>query len=273
MDQSAIEAIQASTAIAEANKSLTPTSREIVLPRDMRVCNLDHLQPTRRRMTGTLRTESLDGFIAYVNDLITQGFTESACFIDRSEMTAEFVADYGTREAPGHCDLRAVLTLPKTPEFIAIKGANGTTETQDRFAEWCEEWGDYIIFLDGEGNTLDDKSALRAIRQITIEFGKTANHDVQPLSTSLSTLESLNTRSHNVIPTGIKFQIHPYEGLPLYDITARVQVVARKDEPPYLRYRLLRLNLECENMAKAFGNLLASKINSHVYLGAFLTGS
>lgn len=274
MDKSAIEAIQAGIALETANTHLVAGNSEIVLPDGMEILSLDYLHPYKRRMTGTLLTASFSGFVQYVNDLVASGFEHGACFIDRDQMAATFIANYGTASEPGHCDLRAILSLKRTPEYAEILTKHGIIMNQQRFAEWCEEWRHLFMFTnDAETRQqIDTRQGLQAIRQIQIDVTASDNHEVQALSANRSTLESIEATSGNPLPHWLIFDIHPYECLAEYTLPARVHLRLKPKEPPSLFFCLQQLDKYIEVMAKEFADLLEAVITTTVYQGQFKPG-
>ncbi len=141
-----------------------------LLPAGTGVESLERFALERFRFRGTMTTTSIEDFVRYSKGYASA--TEKArCFIDADHMTARSVFNIGTLDNPGHADNAASITLKQTAPFRALLQINGERLKQKQIAEWLEDWSDYLLAFDSDGNTMQISqaaqlfAALRSNRQ------------------------------------------------------------------------------------------------------------
>lgn len=270
LDGNAISQIQnmavASLSLDAIEKSLCPA---IVLPNDFKVSSLENLQEGRFRFRGEMKTTSISDFVKYsIKNAVEEGVS---CFIDANEMSAETIFNIGTIGEPGHADNTALVKLKQTAPFSALLKIDGVKYRQKELAEWLEDWRDYLMAFDAEGNVLDIKQAISAVRRITIESTRSAEHEDHDFSAKRSVLESVEARSKDVMPTAFQFTCTPYDELKERSIKLRYSVLTGGDVP-VLVLRIVQLeNLE-EQIAQEFRNLLCDEFDEseiETFIGKF----
>ncbi|MBI6406303.1 MULTISPECIES: YfdQ family protein [Proteus] len=270
LDGTAISQIQnmavASLSLDAIEKSLCPA---IVLPNDFKVSSLENLQEGRFRFRGEMKTTSISDFVKYsIKNAVEEGVS---CFIDADEMSAETIFNIGTIGEPGHADNTALVKLKQTAPFSALLKIDGVKYRQKELAEWLEDWRDYLMAFDAEGNVLDIKQAISAVRRITIESTRSAEHEDHDFSAKRSVLENVEARSKDVMPTAFQFTCTPYDELKERSIKLRYSVLTGGDVP-VLVLRIVQLeNLE-EQIAQEFRNLLCDEFDEseiETFIGKF----
>lgn len=270
LDGNAISQIQnmavASLSLDAIEKSLCPA---IVLPNDFKVSSLENLQEGRFRFRGEMKTTSISDFVKYsIKNAIDEGVS---CFIDANEMSAKTIFNIGTIGEPGHADNTALVKLKQTAPFSALLKIDGVKYRQKELAEWLEDWRDYLMAFDAEGNVLDIKQAISAVRRITIESTRSAEHEDHDFSAKRSVLESVEARSKDVMPTAFQFTCTPYDELKERSIKLRYSVLTGGDVPT-LVLRIVQLeNLE-EQIAQEFRSLLCDEFDEseiETFIGKF----
>ena len=270
LDSNAISQIQdmtvASLSLNAIEKSLCPA---IVLPNDFKVSSLENLQEGRFRFRGEMKTTSISDFVKYsIKNAIEEGVS---CFIDADEMSAKTIFNIGTIGEPGHADNTALVKLKQTSPFAALLKIDGVKHRQKELAEWLEDWRDYLIAFDADGNVLDIKQAISAVRRITIESTRSAEHEDHDFSAKRSVLENVEARSKDVMPTAFQFTCTPYDELKERSIKLRYSVLTGGDVP-VLVLRIVQLeNLE-EQIAQEFRNLLCDEFDEsdiETFIGKF----
>lgn len=270
LDGTAISQIQnmavASLSLNAIEKSLCPA---IVLPNDFKVSSLENLQEGRFRFRGEMKTTSISDFVKYsIKNAIEEGVS---CFIDADEMSAKTIFNIGTIGEPGHADNTALVKLKQTAPFSALLKIDGVKYRQKELAEWLEDWRDYLMAFDAEGNVLDIKQAISAVRRITIESTRSAEHEDHDFSAKRSVLENVEARSKDVMPTAFQFTCSPYDELKERSIKLRYSVLTGGDVPT-LVLRIVQLeNLE-EQIAQEFLNLLCDEFDEseiETFIGKF----
>ncbi|QGW04719.1 DUF2303 family protein [Proteus terrae subsp. cibarius] len=270
LDGTAISQIQnmavASLSLDAIEKSLCPA---IVLPNDFKVSSLENLQEGRFRFRGEMKTTSISDFVKYsIKNAVEEGVS---CFIDADEMSAETIFNIGTIGEPGHADNTALVKLKQTAPFSALLKIDGVKYRQKELAEWLEDWRDYLMAFDAEGNVLDIKQAISAVRRITIESTRSAEHEDHDFSAKRSVLENVEARSKDVMPTAFQFTCTPYDELKERSIKLRYSVLTGGDVP-VLVLRIVQLeNLE-EQIAQEFRSLLCDEFDEseiETFIGKF----
>lgn len=270
LDGTAISQIQnmavASLSLDAIEKSLCPA---IVLPSDFKVSSLENLQEGRFRFRGEMKTTSISDFVKYsIKNAVEEGVS---CFIDADEMSAETIFNIGTIGEPGHADNTALVKLKQTAPFSALLKIDGVKYRQKELAEWLEDWRDYLMAFDADGNVLDIKQAISAVRRITIESTRSAEHEDHDFSAKRSVLENVEAKSKDVMPAAFQFTCTPYDELTERNIKLRYSVLTGGDVPT-LVLRIVQLeNLE-EKIAQEFRNLLCDEFDEsdiETFIGKF----
>lgn len=241
----------------------------VAKPDGLEIVSLERYQEGRYRFRGSLKTTSISDFVKYsVSYSDTPGVR---CFIDAEDMSAKTIFNLGTIAAPGHADNSAVIGLKKTSPFSAVLSVNGRRQGQKELAEWLEDWRDFLLAFDAEGNTLDIKQAIGAVRRITIESSRSSDHEDSDFSAKKSIMENVEAKSKDIMPAAFEFKCTPYEELQERAIKLRYSILTSHDTPA-LVLRIVQLeNLE-EQMAQKFRDLLASKFEGsqiETFIGNF----
>lgn len=270
LDGAAISQIQnmavSALSLTAVNQSLCPA---VVLPSDFNVKSLEHLQEGRYRFRGAMDTTSISDFVKYS---MQHGIGEGvSCFIDADEMAAKTIFNIGTIGDPGHADNTAMVSLKKTAPFASLLNVNGRKSGQKELAEWLEDWRDNLMAFDAEGNVIDIKQAINAVRKITIEASRSADHEDSDFGAKRSVMESVEAKSRDVMPAAFQFTCTPYDELSERAIKLRYSVLTG-GEVPVLVLRIVQLEKLEEQIAQEFRDLLADKFEKteiQTYIGKF----
>lgn len=270
LDGAAISQIQnmavSALSLTAVNQSLCPA---VVLPSDFNVKSLEHLQEGRYRFRGAMDTTSISDFVKYS---MQHGIEEGvSCFIDADEMAAKTIFNIGTIGDPGHADNTAMVSLKKTAPFASLLNVNGRKSGQKELAEWLEDWRDNLMAFDAEGNVIDIKQAINAVRKITIEASRSADHEDSDFGAKRSVMESVEAKSRDVMPAAFQFTCTPYDELSERAIKLRYSVLTGGDVP-VLVLRIVQLEKLEEQIAQEFRDLLADKFEEteiQTYIGTF----
>ncbi len=241
----------------------------VAIPDGLEIVNLEGYQSNRYRFRGVLKTTSISDFVKY-----SIGYSNTVgvrCFIDAEYMTAKTIFNLGTIDLPGHADNSAVIGLKKTSPFAAVLSINGRKQGQKELAEWLEDWREFLLAFDAEGNALDIKQAIGAVRRITIESSRSSDHEDSDFSAKRSIMENVEAKSKDIMPAAFEFKCTPYEELQEHAIKLRYSILTSQ-ETPTLVLRIVQLeNLE-EQIAQEFRDLLASKFEEtqiETFIGNF----
>ncbi|ENY3225240.1 YfdQ family protein, partial [Salmonella enterica] len=223
----------------------------------------------RFRFRGAMTTTSIEDFVRYSKGYSSA--TEKArCFIDADHMTARSVFNIGTLDNPGHADNVASVTLKQTAPFRALLQINGERLKQKQIAEWLEDWSDYLLAFDADGNTMQISQAAQAVRRITIQQATQQDHEDGDFSGKKSLMQSIEANSKDVMPVAFEFKCVPYEGLGERAFSLRNSLLTG-DEPRFV-LRIVQLEAQEEAIANEFRDLLISKFDGEsveTFIGNF----
>lgn len=274
MDSSAIREIQKSEATENANHAVAVAIAEgkapvVALPETMTIRNLEEYLPGRTRYRGSMKSSVIADFTKYVKD--QQQEKGSVCFIDPDNMAAKVFFNLGTIASPGHGDFTATLKLDKGSEYTALLNIDGCHMSQKELAEWFEDWAEFLTFFDGEGNPIDIRTAISAIRRLTIESHSRREHEDKAFSASRSALESIEAKSDHGLPHGFRFTCIPFKGLSEHSFECRISILAGGDAPKFVA-RIKQLDLAKEKISENFMSVLEDhfvKSDVDIYRGNF----
>jgi uncharacterized protein YfdQ (DUF2303 family) len=254
-----IQALQAQRTIEAAATTVGGvdlTHGLAALPDNMTVHDLERHLQHRRRMRGQLATGCLDSFCAYVLKHEEPG----AMVFVSDQMSAKAVLNLGNEEHPGHADHTAALELKMLPAHKALLDlANRGAVLQREFAEFLEDWAPFIK-LQSNGAEMDLSKAVAAVRKLTIEQTKKAQHTSQALSESRSTFEQIEASSETPLPTGLVFECQPYHPLKNYAISARIAILTGTGEAPAFKLHLIRYEEKREEMAAELCEMVKQRL-------------
>lgn len=240
-----------------------------LLPDGTSVESLERFSLERFRFRGAMTTTSIDDFARY-----SKGYASASdparCFIDADNMTARSVFNIGTLDNPGHADNVASITLKKTAPFRALLQIDGQRLKQKQIAEWLEDWSDYLLAFDADGNTMQISQAAQAVRRITIQQATQQDHETSDFAGKKSLMQSVEASSKDVMPVAFEFKCVPYEGLGERRFSLRNSLLT-SDEPCFV-LRIVQLEAQEEEIANEFRDLLISKFDGEsveTFIGNF----
>lgn len=240
-----------------------------LLPEGTGVESLERFSLERFRFRGAMTTTSIDDFARY-----SKGYASASdparCFIDADNMTARSVFNIGTLDNPGHADNVASITLKKTAPFRALLQIDGQRLKQKQIAEWLEDWSDYLLAFDADGNTMQISQAAQAVRRITIQQATQQDHETSDFAGKKSLMQSVEASSKDVMPVAFEFKCVPYEGLGERRFSLRNSLL-NSDEPCFV-LRIVQLEAQEEEIANEFRDLLISKFDGEsveTFIGNF----
>ncbi|MBV2138550.1 MAG: YfdQ family protein [Candidatus Thiodiazotropha sp. (ex Ctena orbiculata)] len=267
MDKTAIEEITDQNALNDINARLD-IQNLIALPDKTSIQDLTQYTPKKRWFSGRFTTSSIKAFCEYVEE---NNISKTALFISMRQMAATaYFNMFLTNDEPGRRDHLAVLDMQPTVEMDAIINlCSGNCMSQRDLAEWMEEWSDIITPVDKNGEPIDIKAAIQAVRGMTVEASRSINHEVGDMSESKSTMEKIDAKGKQVTTAGFVTDINPYDELPEKRIEVRFSVITSQDSVKFSA-RLLQKERLDEDLRVDLRNDLLSKINiSQIHLGDF----
>ena len=264
MDQSAIKQIT-DNAIAASKVSDKTNIPTVAIPDNMSVVSLEKYMDSPSRFRGIYSTDSLPDFASY-----TKENAPCKCFVDASTMSVSSIFDLGSIDAPGHGEHSATLTLQDTAPYTAMLNMNGRKNGQRAMADWLEDWRNYLTAENQDGEEVDIKKAVAAIRRITIEASRNSEHEDKTMGASRSTLESVEAKSEHGLPAGFTFSCKPCKDLKQRDFYMQLSILTTDE--PQLVLRISQLENLKEEIVEEFKELVIQKVDSDevdTYIGEF----
>lgn len=270
MEQQTIEHIEKNTSALKAANRLDECDDPVALvPNGYTIKRLDYYNAQPERFRGVFTTTSIHHFVEYANE---QG--EVFCLVNADDMCAVSYFDLGNPEQPGHGEHRARLNLKITAPFQELLQDNGKTFSQKRFAEWLEDWREFITPMSGDDKPIDIKQAIQAVRKVTINEMKSAEHSQNTFSSAKSTMEKMDANSESNLPEKLTFTCQPYSELSIYEFQTRISLITSGSEPVFT-FRIIQLETAQEKMAQEFCDTLGAGLEreeARVFIGDFKKG-
>jgi uncharacterized protein YfdQ (DUF2303 family) len=152
------------------------------------------------------------------------------------------------------------LNLKLTAEYKALDAMDGERKTQQKMAEFFEDWAPNITFISESGEQLSPAKAIAAVRRITINASAKSESEQTNFRSERSALESISVDSSNGLPAEIHFVAPPYIGLQPFRFECRLSCITGEKEPS-LVLRIKRSEQLGELFAAEFGQLLKHKFD------------
>ncbi len=266
-----IEKLQAADAAQVAQENVTQAffgDGIASIPDGVSIKDLETYMPNRRRQRGAFATADKDSFAKYVNEHKEHGAT---VFINADTMRATAVLNLGTKDAPGHCDNNATLLLEKTAAYDALRDLCAGQIGQKGFSEFLEDWAEKLVCVDVDGNNIEPKKAIAAVRKLTIESMHKVESAQNSLSASRSTFEQVNATSADPIPVRLVFECAPYAGLRIHFLDVRINVLTSSKDPLFTA-RIVNMEGRNEQFAREFSELVTKSLgDTPVVIGSYTT--
>jgi|SRR5690554_937653 len=263
------------THAAATGRELATHTPAILVPENYAVHNLEKLLEHRSRFRGSLTTNSLPDFCAYVirradpaNDV-----HGTDAFIDADSMSCKVFFNLGSESNPGHADDTASLKLKPTAAFAAMRAIAGQRLSQTELAEWIEDWATYLRVIGTQGEDIPVGVAVQKIRTITIKATAERTSTESSFSAGRSTMDQIEAAHAEQQPADLLFVAHPYEGLRPRTFTLRLSVLTT--DKPTLIARWVQQEAQEEEIAQEFKEVLREQIGevTALTLGSFNPGN
>lgn len=262
------------THAAATGKQLDTCTPAILLPENYSVESLERLQICRSRFRGSMATNSLPDFCAYVEQRQPGTATEAdpAGFIDQVQMTCKVFFNLGDEANPGHADDTASLKLMPTAAFAALRAIAGQRLGQSQLAEWIEDWAAYLQVVGAQGESIPVGVAVQKIRTITVKATAERTSTENNFSAGRSAMDQVEAAHAEQQPADLLFTCHPYEGLQPRIFTLRLSILT--GDKPQLVARWVQQEAQEEEIAQEFKEVLREQIGAftHLTLGNFNPG-
>lgn len=258
MEKEAIEHIQKSANMLEMDdklKSKNTNTPTILLPHEFAVHDLEKYMKHRSSYRFSFSTSNIDDFAGYSEEFDQEG---AKCFINSNNMSAKVIFDIGTKELPGHQVNSAKLALEKTAAYEKLLNIQGQHFSQKEASNFIEDWTDFIFITTRTGEGMSTAQAANALNKLTIEEARTRTSEVGDFNESLSSMEMVEAKNADKIPSDITFSCTPYTGLKDRDFIIRVSILTG-GERPKISFRIIQLEPIQELITEEFKELLVDK--------------
>jgi len=281
LNKETLEALQESTITKDVNERiLSKGLPALLIPKDYKIADIEHLQPGRYRFRGQLSTGFISDFNNYIKARIDDHPREEPWFpypvmVNGNNMSAKAFFNLGCESDPGHGDDTAILTLETNPPLVSLRDICGKRLSQLELAAWLEDWANYLAAEKENGEEMDIKHAINAVRKITIKEARTATSEAGNFSANRSVLENVDANSDKDQPAYFTLTCNPYQGFHPRDFKIELVIIRNKGEQedkPLLKLRIVReedINLE---ISEEFKDLIEKEFDSNqasVYSGSF----
>ena len=259
------ETLREITSSAISNVGIDIEEVAIALPDSMSIMDLEKLQMGRRRFRGSMSTTMMKSFVEYVTSINP----EAPCFVSTDPMIAKAFFNLGTQAEPGHGDYTAILRMAPTAAYQAMLTFCGNHKTQKQTAEFLEDWSDFILAYNSDGEKIHPSAALAAIRDITIDTARSTNNAESDLRSSRSAMEDIEASSSHQLPHMFEFTCTPYLDLDIRSFVLRLGVITAHDKP-HIMFRIERGEAIRDEMAEEFRGVLTDQLaRANIFFGSF----
>lgn len=244
----------------------------VSVPEGFHLENTEKHQDNRNRFRGRFNTNSINAFAAYVVDRDNA----DKCFIDNTNqefLTCQAIFNLGNEELAGHADDTALLKLPVTDEFNALR--NFGRASQAKIIDFIQDYAHCLTFSDQDedseqSSNMSFSHALKAFRSVTVKTAKEMTSSVNDMSASKSALERIEADSAIRLPRFVHMTTPLYEDLPEVVVTARVAIITDGDSLG-LSLRIVAQQKELNDAAQRFVNLVTDILpkETPIYVGTF----
>jgi len=277
LNKETLEALQESTITKDINQGILSNGLPaLLIPKDYKIADIEHLQLGRYRFRGQLSTGFISDFNNYIKARIDDHPREEPWFpypvmVNGNNMSAKAFFNLGCESDPGHGDDTAILTLETNPPLISLRDTCGKRLSQLQLAAWLEDWANYLKAENSDGEIIEIKHAINAVRKITIDQARSATSEAGNLAASRSIMESVDANKDKSLPAYFTLKCNPYQGFEPRDFKVELSVITSEDNPQ-LKLRIVReedINLE---ISEEFKDLIEKEFESNqasVYSGAF----
>lgn len=266
------EATQASNAALNAAVPALAGQGLFVLHSELKTIDLEDRLPLRRRARGTMATEFVAPFAQYA---MTHALAGACVFIRPSDMSATALLNFGSNDAPGHCDNKSKLTLKPTASYNALLDLVNSPHDQRDFSDWLEEWGHMVKIRESyetpaadAGDTpvspdLDLKQCINAVRNVTIKAVQDSESTVGNFSQTRSAAEqiAMQAKADTKLPPFLHITFQPYKELQARTFVVRVSSITSRDAPVF-KLQVLAYEQHQEEMANEFADAVRAEFDT-----------
>lgn len=230
-----------------------------IVPQGFEVRSMDEFNEHASHFREQFATNHIDSFIDYFDCHGDGG--DLACFVSIKPLKAEIVFDAGNADKPGHRFHRARLVLDKSPLMSAIQTISLCENLSQRtLAEWLEDWRFDIDAEDTNGEDIELRKVITAVRNFGVLSKAGSEHKEESLGASRSAFAEIEAKNKSDLPAFLVGHGKPYTGLPMVDMPMRLHVRLSTDgKPPTFKLQRVRPDQYDQKIAESFVETLKAK--------------
>lgn len=225
-----VNTILENSALNFANDKLDQSKDVLFINHETKIADLEKYSKTKRRMNGSFETNSIAALAEFAVSTIKESseIDTPSCFVGEDGKASLFF-NFGSIENPLHQDLTGSVSLKKTAIFKAIENLKDEQLTQRELAEFIEDFNDYIVALDKNGEEILQSSAIAAIRDMSIEAQRNVGQKSEDYRDESSAFASVEAKFKGATPAYLKFNIQPFSEMSEYQFIFRISVLTTND--------------------------------------------
>lgn len=225
-----VSQILENSALNYANDIVDQNKDIIFLSDNSSIHDLERFSKTKRRMNGEFTTSSISALVEFAESTIEESseIDTPSCFVGEDGQ-ASLVFNFGSIGNPLHQDLTASVNLKKTAIFKAIENLKDRQLTQRELAEFIEDFNDYVVALDKNGDVIIQSSAIGSIRDMSIEAQRNVGQKSEEYRDESSAFASIEAKFKGATPAYLKFKIQPFSEMSEYEFIFRISVLTTND--------------------------------------------
>lgn len=255
-----VDTILENSAINYANEIVDDSKDIIFLSSSTNVHDLQKFSKTKRRMNGRFKTSSISALAEFAESTIKESpeIDTPSCFVGENGQASLFF-NFGSIENPLHQDLIGSVNLKKTAVFKAIENLKDQQLNQRELAEFIEDFNEYVVALDKNGEEILQSAAVAAIRDMSIEAQRNVGQKSEDYRDESSAFASVEAKFKGATPAYLKFNIQPFSEMSEHQFIFRISVLTTNDRIS-LMLRCARWDEILESVNIEFQEKLAEKL-------------
>jgi uncharacterized protein YfdQ (DUF2303 family) len=258
LEKEAIQHLQDSANMVQMEDKLTKKNTNtptMLVPKGFEIKVLEQFMKNRASYRVSYGTDNINDFASYSEEFDQVG---AKCFIDSNGMSAKIIFDIGTEELPGHQLNCAKLKIEKTAAYEKLLDLDGRHLSQKNASNFIEDWADFCFITARTGESMTTAQAVNSLNKLTISEEKSRTSEIGGFSENMSSMEMVEAKNADKIPSDITFSCTPYIGLKEYEFTIRVSILTGSEKPE-ISFRIVQLEPTKEKITEEFKGILIDK--------------
>lgn len=170
-----------------------------------------------RRKRGTVQVLDVPSYVAQYGK---HAGDSTETFADPKAFTISAVLNADDGDVPGHRDHRLILSLKKTPQWLAWESISGTMLAQQQFAEFLEERA-IDVRQPTSAEVLELAQHFEAKTNVDFKSGDVLSSGQRQLVYEETVAAKAGQKGDLEIPTQLELALQPFEGGDTFKVIAR----------------------------------------------------